>query len=391
MRALFLTHAYPRHPGDPVGSFVLRLAAALATHGIACEVLAPAAPDLPAREAIEHVPVRRYRYAPRRWETLAYTGSMAAQVRSSWTARAALAGMLASAFTAASRALRRGRFDLVHAHWWFPSGLVGAWSQALHHTPLVTTMHGSDVRLARAFPGGRRAFATVVRASAALTTVSSWLAREATAFDAAARPIVAPMPVAGDLFHPPAAEVRLPDHLLFVGKLSEQKGLHHLLRALAMMRARPTLDVVGAGRVDDAHLRTLARELHLEERINWLPLLTQAELAALYRRASIHVIPAVEEGLGLTAVESLLSETPVVAFDSGGLPDIVVPGTSGRLVPAGDVPALAATLDELLASPEERASLGQHGRAYALAHFGSDAVAARYASIYDQVLHPAAR
>ena len=386
MRALFLTHAYPRFEGDPVGSFVVRLATALRAHGIEAEVLTPAAPGFPATDAIEGVTVRRYRYAPRSWETLAYVGDMAAQVRASWKARAAMAGMLASGFSAAVRQLRRERFDLIHAHWWFPSGLIGASVRSLRGKPLVTTMHGSDVRLARSFPGGRAAFGSVVRASAVMTTVSSWLAREASDFDANARPIVAPMPVAASLFHPPAEGARLPDRLLFVGKLTEQKGLQHLLRALTLMTTQPTIDVVGAGRVDDSHFRAMADELGLGARINWLPLLTQTELGALYRRATIHVIPALEEGLGLTAVESLLSETPVVAFDSGGVPDVVVPDTSGILVPPGDVAALARALDALLVGTDARQSLGRRGRDYALAHFSPDAVAARYASVYEQAL-----
>ena len=384
MRALFLTHAFPRFEADPVGSFVVRLATALRAKGIESTVLTPAAPDLPASELIEDIPVRRYRYAPRRWETLAYAGNMAAQVRESWKARAALGGMLASGFSSAMRELSRQRYDLLHAHWWFPSGLIGASVHAFRGLPLITTMHGSDVRLARSFPGGRAAFGKVVRASAAMTTVSSWLAREATEFDRAARPIVAPMPVAASLFRPPMPGTRLEDRLLFVGKLSEQKGLQHLLRALTIMQAQPTVDVVGAGRVDDAHLRVMADDLGVGSRINWLPLLTQAELAELYRRSTIHVIPALEEGLGLTAVESLLSETPVVAFDSGGVPDVVVPNTSGILVPPGDVEALAKALDRLLLDPEERTSLGRRGRDFAMAHFSPDAVASTYASLYEQ-------
>ena len=391
MRALFLTHAFPRFDGDPVGSFVLRLATALRSHGIESTVLTPAAPGLAASETIEDIPVRRYRYAPRRWETLAYAGDMAHQVRESWTARAAMTGMLASGFSAAVRELRRAPADLLHAHWWFPSGLIGASVHALRRLPLVTTMHGSDVRLARSFPGGRTAFGTVVRASAAMTTVSSWLARQASEFDPSAQPIVAPMPVAASLFAPAAAGDRLEDRLLFVGKLSEQKGLQHLLRALTLMSAQPTVDVVGAGRVDDAHFRTMADDLGVGARINWLPLLSQRELAGLYRRATVHVIPALEEGLGLTAVESLLCETPVVAFDSGGVPDVVVPNTSGILVPPGDVDALARALDRMLLHPEERASLGRQGRAYALAHFSPDAVASAYASLYEQALRRASR
>jgi glycosyltransferase involved in cell wall biosynthesis len=143
--------------------------------------------------------------------------------------------------------------------------------------------------------------------------------------------------------------------------------------------------------VDDSALREMARELGLDERIQWLPLLSQSELAAEYRRASIHVVPALDEGLGLTAVESLLCETPVVGFRSGGLPDIVPDGVAGRLVEPGDERALAEALDVVLADPDARRAMGAAGRAHAEQRFGAAAASQRYADLYRRTLDTAAQ
>lgn len=382
MRALVLTHNFPRHPGDPVGSFVLRLAVALGHEGVKCRVVAPAAPGVPPHDVIEGIPVLRFRYAPRRMETLAYTGTMGAQVRQFWKARLAMVGFLAGGYRAAARALRDWPADVVHAHWWFPGGLVARGIRARLGIPYVVTMHGSDIRLAGAAPGASKLFRAVSRRAAATTTVSSWLARQAERLDPQCRPVVAPMPIVGGLFQP--GGTRDESRLLFVGKLTEQKGLHHLLHAMARMTTPASLDVVGAGRVDDAHLRRLGSDLGLQDRITWHPLLSQAELAALYRSAAVHVVPAVEEGLGMTAVESLLTETPVVAFDSGGLPDIVRPEQTGLLVPPGDAAALASALDRVLDDEALRTRLGREGRRFALAHFAPESVAAQYAELLRQ-------
>jgi len=379
MRVLFITHNYPRYEGDPVGSFVLRLAVSLRAEGIEVHVVAPAAPDVPPTGVIEGIPVTRFRYAPRRLETLAYTGTMGAQVRQFWKARLAMVGFLGAGYRAVMRVNRDFAADVIHAHWWFPGGLVARVVASRTGTPYIVTMHGSDVRLAAGAPGAGSLFRAVSRRASVMTTVSTWLAAQASRLDPAMRPEVAPMPVVADLFH--AERDRDPSRLLFVGKLTEQKGLQHLLRAMARMRARAHLDVVGAGRVEDGHLRALAQELGVADRITWKPMLTQAELAVCYRTATIHVMPAIDEGLGLTAVESLLSETPVVAFDSGGVTDVVRPGQTGVLVPAGDVPALAEALDRLLDNPGERARLGAEGRAFALRQFGPAAVASRYAAL----------
>jgi glycosyltransferase involved in cell wall biosynthesis len=217
-----------------------------------------------------------------------------------------------------------------------------------------------------------------------MTSVSTWLARGAEELAPGREVLVAPMPVLTELFHP--GESRESDLLLFVGKLTEQKGLARLLRAMTHMRQRARLAVVGAGRVDDAALRDMARELGLAERVEWLPLLTQPELAAQYRRATLHVVPALDEGLGLTAVESLLSETPVVGFRSGGLPDIVPEGVAGRLVDPGDERALADALDAVLSDPEARRSMGIAGRAHAIERFGAAAASERYTDLYRHVL-----
>lgn len=217
-----------------------------------------------------------------------------------------------------------------------------------------------------------------------MTTVSSWLAAETTAIAPTVHPIVAPMPIKPDLFH--AGGPRQPDTLLFVGKLNPQKGIEHLLRALALMRARPKVEVVVGVGSAPADIAQLAQSLGVADRLRWFPLLPQAELADRYRACTALVMPAVEEGLGLVAAEALLCETPVVAFASGGLTDLVVDGQTGLLVPPGDAGALARALDDLLARPDRGAALGAAGRRAMLAAFGPEAVAARYAGIYRKVV-----
>jgi glycosyltransferase involved in cell wall biosynthesis len=384
VRVLFLAHAYPRHDADPVGSFVGNLAVALRDRGVDVTVSAPSAAGLAPFERIDGIPVHRFRYAPERYETLAYTGTMGAQVRDSVSGKVAMLSYLAGAYRAARALARRERFDLVHAHWWFPAGLVASAMTRTTGIPFVTTLHGSDLRLATTFPFGRALFARVAREGRAMTAVSTWLARGAEELAPGRQVTVAPMPVLTDLFHPGAS--REPDLMLFVGKLTEQKGLARLLGAMTHMRQRARLAVVGAGRVDDSALRTMAHGLGLDERIQWLPLLSQAELAAEYRRAVVHVVPALDEGLGLTAVESLLSETPVVGFRSGGLPDIVPDGVAGRLVEPGDEQALAAALDAVLADPNARRAMGAAGRANAEERFGAAAASERYAELYRRMV-----
>ena len=383
MNVLFLTHSFPRSEGDAAGSFLLRLAIALRAEDVNVHVVAPAAAGLPAAEEISGVRVERFRYAPRRYEKLAYTGNMARDVASSWSARLALVGFLGSDFVHAVRARRSFEPEVVHAHWWFPNGVVGTWVGGLAHIPLVTTLHGTDVRLARNVGVAKPLFGHVLRRSAAVTTVSNWLKEETEALVPGINPTVAPMPVATDLFAPGSS--RDGQRLLFVGRLMPQKGVEHLLHALALMKTKSSLDIVGDG-PSRASLEQLAKQLEVAPRIRWHGQVSQAELPSLYQRASAVVVPSIDEGLGLVAVEALLCETPVVAFDSGGLRDVIQHNKTGLLVKPGDRQALAASLDELLARDGRGSDLGRAGRIYALSAFAPESAARRYAGIYRQVL-----
>jgi glycosyltransferase involved in cell wall biosynthesis len=383
MNVLFLTHSFPRSEGDAAGSFILRLAVALKGQDVKVHVVAPAGPGLPASEEIEGIGVERFRYAPRRYEKLAYTGNMVSDVASSWTAKLALVGFLGSDFVHAVRAKRSFEPKLVHAHWWFPNGVVGTWLGGLARIPLVTTLHGTDVRLVRKVGVAKPLFGHVLNRSAAVTTVSRWLKDETEALAPGVHATVAPMPVATDLFTPGSS--RDGQRLLFVGRLNQQKGIEHLLHAMASMKAPASLDIVGDGPERGA-MNQLAQQLGVASRICWHGQLAQSELPSLYQRAAAVVIPSVDEGLGLVAVEALLCETPVVAFDSGGLRDVIQHEKTGLLVKPGDQAALARALDDLLARDGRGSELGRAGRLYALSAFAPESAARRYAEIYRRVL-----
>jgi glycosyltransferase involved in cell wall biosynthesis len=342
------------------------------------QVVAPSAPGLAPAEQLEGIPVRRFRYAPRSWETLAYTGNMAEDVRGSWRAKAAMGGFMVANERAVRRAVRDLRPDVVHAHWWFPGGLAASFATGL--APLVTTLPGTAVRLARSVRAAQPLFRRVANVSAVVTTVSRFLADEACAVVPTLAPVIAPMPAATELFRPPASGTRR-SGLLFVGRLNAQKGLGHLLQALPHVAGAPTLTVVGDGPERQA-LVALSMSLGVGDRVRWLGAMPQHRLPELYGAASVAAVPSWEEGLGLVAVEALLCETPVVAYRSGGLVDVVEDGVSGRLVPPGERTALASALSGLLADDQVAARMGREGRTRMLSTFAPESVAERYRDIY---------
>jgi glycosyltransferase involved in cell wall biosynthesis len=381
MRVLFVTHNYPRYPGDSAGSFLHQLALALGRRGMDVHVLAPAGPALPAASELEGIAIERFRYAPRALETLAYSGRMVESFRGSLAGKAAVASLLAMQVLAIRRRVMQLAPAVLHCHWWFPSALAAA----LAHSgrPLVTTFHGTDIRLAARARAAQPLLRYVVSKSAVATTVSRWLARELQALARLAQPFVAPMPAAVQLFGP-GERYRQDRSLLFVGRLSEQKGLHYLLQAMPALEEGVTLDVVGDG-PQRQRLLELSRSLGLEKRVRWHGALPQTRLPAFYQGADLVVVPSIEEGFGLVAVEAQLCETPVVAFASGGLLDVIEDGVTGYLTPPGDPSSLARVIARALNDPR-RIEIGKRAREVALERYSPDAVAARYAQLYDLAL-----
>jgi len=208
--------------------------------------------------------------------------------------------------------------------------------------------------------------------------VSDWLARQAAPL-CRTTPIVAPMPVAVSLFGP--STDRDINRIVFVGRLSAQKGIEAAIQALALMRRSIVLDVIGDG-PDRPALVELAARLGLSDRILWRGQVRHTDIPALLARASALVAPFVDEGLGLVAAEAQLCETPPVGFASGGLTDVIENDVTGVLVASGDVAALAAAVEKIVADPERRERLGRAGRLAALARFSPGAVSQHYAQIY---------
>jgi glycosyltransferase involved in cell wall biosynthesis len=380
MRVLFITHAFPRSADDVAGAFILRLAVALRARGTDVRVLAPSAAGLQASEHVSGVGVERFRYGPRTWETLAYEGTMAEQVRASWRGKIAMVGMLLAARRAVRRAARAYRPDVIHAHWWFPAGLAAALAGT--GVPLVITLHGSDVRLAAGSPLAPALMRMVLRRASAVTAVSSWLQAEARRLSGADIVTVAPMPVAEATA--PLGSTRRRS-VLFVGRLNAQKGLRDLLDAARLLPPDIRLDVVG----DGEHRRDLeaaAAAAGLGARVHWYGQLAPDEVRKLYPTAGVVVVPSRDEGLGLVAVEAQLAGTPVVAYRSGGLTDVVQDGDSGLLVEPGNIADLATAVGRVLADPALAERLGAGGRASAARRFSPRAVAEAYEAVYRQVV-----
>ena len=400
---LFLTQTYPRFPGDTSGPFIRDLALGLVRGGDRVTVLTPHAEGLAPAWDDGGIEVVSFRYAPERHEVLGYGRSLEADERVKGGAARAAPLYALGAWRALRRLLRqpRRRFDLVHAHWIVPNGVMAPMVPGVggpRGVPLAIGLHGSDVFLAEK-PGVRSVARWALSRSRLLTGCSPELVERVRALGfPAERSRVIPYGVDVTAFSPDPARrplwrrrLGIPETaplLLGVGRMATKKGFQVLIEILpALLAGHPELRVVLAGGGDLlASFQAATRAW--SDRVFFPGSVLRDTLPDLYRAADIFVLPAVHDakgnvdGLPNVILEAMASGLPVVASGISGIPLAVEDGRTGRLHPEHDAPALLAALRQMLADPAAARSLGEQGRRKAEAELTWDAVAGRYREGY---------
>lgn len=172
-----------------------------------------------------------------------------------------------------------------------------------------------------------------------------------------------------DFFTPDPSEGRLEEPtFLYLGRLKRYKGVDLILRAIANLANEGVparLIVAGRGEYLEA-LRSLAAELGLSDRVDFVGFVTEEQKRRLFRQVWANVFPSPKEGWGITNLEAAACSTPTIASDSPGLRESVRHEQTGILVPHGDIPALTEALRRLARSAEEVRRLGERAREFAL-------------------------
>jgi D-inositol-3-phosphate glycosyltransferase len=273
----------------------------------------------------------------------------------------------------------RGGFDVVHAHYLFPSGTLAAIPARLRGKPLVLFAHGSDILLADwRWPVGALTRRATLRADRVVAPSRAFADELVTRLGVSPERIaVIPSGIDLELFAPgDRAQARVAQNLpvdvpvlAFVGALNDNKGegCADIVRALAEPGLEKViLCVVGEGPRLGA-LKSLAAEVEVTTRVQFRLFVEREELVVLYRAADIVVIPSRRESLGIVSLEAQAVGTPVVATRVGGLVEHLTPGVSGEFYEPGDVAGLAEALRTVLAQPT-RYSPAENRENYGIVH-----------------------
>jgi alpha-maltose-1-phosphate synthase len=300
-----------------------------------------------------------------------------------------------------------GAAGLVHSHTWY-ANLAGHLAALLYGIPHVVTVHSLEpLRPWKAEQlGGGYALSswcerTAVEAAAAVIAVSNGMRDDVLAtYPAvpAGRVRVIHNGIDTGEYRPDPATDVLDRYgvdpgrpsVIFVGRVTRQKGLPVLLRAAGAIDPAAQL-VICAGQADtpelEAEVGDLARQLRANRSgVIWISgMLAKHEVIQLLTHATVFACPSLYEPLGIVNLEAMACGTAVVGSRVGGVPEVVADGETGLLVPPGDPAALGDAINALLADELLAAEMGRLGRARAEAEFGWASIAAQTVALYREL------
>ena len=312
--------------------------------------------------------------------------------------------------------------DLAHSHTWY-ANFAGHLAKLLYGIPHVCTTHSLEPLRpwkAEQLGGGYAVSSfcerTALESADRVIAVSAQMRDDILACYPGVEPdrvVVVHNGIDADVYSPDPATDVLQRHgidparpsVVFVGRITRQKGVVHLLEAAELLDSTAQL-VLCAGAPDTPEIAAEVRS-HVErlqarrDGIVWIPdLLPRPDVVQILSHATAFVCPSIYEPFGLVNVEAMACGAAVVASHTGGIPEIVVDGETGLLVPlepGGDAYGtprdrgrfahdLATALNTLIADPARASAMGRAGRRRAVEHFTWSAIADRTAEVYASVL-----
>jgi starch synthase len=298
--------------------------------------------------------------------------------------------------------------ELVHSHTWY-ANLAGFLAGQLYGIPHVMTAHSLEpLRPWKAEQlGGGYALSswcerTAIESAQAVIAVSDGMRADILSAYPAVRPgrvQVIRNGIDTAQYAPDSGTGVLARHgidparpsVVFVGRVTRQKGLPVLLRAAGQLDPAAQL-VLCAGQADTPELAAEVAGLtaHLSQTrpgVIWIPqMLAKTEIIQILSHATAFACPSLYEPLGIVNLEAMACSAAVVASAVGGIPEVVDDGRTGLLVPPDDPAALAGALNALVADPARAAAMGRAGRERAIAEFAWTAIAAQTAGLYSSLV-----
>jgi glycosyltransferase involved in cell wall biosynthesis len=397
-KLLVVTSTFPRWPNDTDPPFVFELCKRL-KENYDITVHTPGFYGALAREEMQGIKVHRFRYFLHRFERLAGGQGIVPKLQRNKLYLVLLPFFLLAQCVSFFILVAKIRPSIIHAHWLIPQGLLAVTAKRLFGVPVVVTAHGADVFSMRQ-PVFIRLKKYIAKHANRVVTVSTSLAK-LLMIDIGndMSPEVISMGVDSNAFSPENKKSSIRKQygirghfLLYVGRLTEKKGVHFLIDAmLEVVRQYPEcrLLIIGHGEQED-ELKNKVALLGLENTVFFSGGLPNDKLPPYYATADIFIGPSIQvrggdsEGFGLTFVEAAMSGCLLIGTRAGGIEDIISDGHNGFLVPPADTKALAEQICQVINGFDSCKELKKRAREDAIERFDWRIIASKYDQLFAQ-------
>ncbi|MBV1901045.1 MAG: glycosyltransferase family 4 protein [Kordiimonadaceae bacterium] len=391
-RVLWVTSSFPRWVGDNTAPFMIEMADGLLKSGWTIDVIAPHGPGLLLEEQVGTVRVYRFRYMlPEQWQTLFYKGGalggLGANPLKFLLLPLTFIAMFFAILHRVKCAQREGKpYALIHSHWLLPQGLIAGLASRWVHLAHVATSHGSDLMKLRG-----RLFVWLKRVT--LNFVDGYHVVSPNMIDIAIElgSDYQQIPMGVNISALEKIQSNIPDTekpIVYVGRLSEEKGPDVLVRGIAFLEGEASVRqiiFVGDG-PKRAEVESLARSLNVADKVTFVGGVSASEARQWIANAAVVVMPSRSEGVGMVSLEAMSIGTPVIATDVGGMSYSLNQGRAGCLVPPENPQALAQALSNVFSDHEATAAMCACAHQYVRQNFALSAVGRQLSALYEKAI-----
>jgi glycosyltransferase involved in cell wall biosynthesis len=398
-KIIVITSTFPRWKNDTDPPFVYELSKRL-TADFDVIIHTPHYYGALARETMDGMQVHRFRYFISYFERLAGGQGIVPKLRRKKLYYLLLPFFLSAQFISLILLVITVKPDLIHAHWLIPQGFFAILVKKICGVPVVVTGHGADIlSLQQSVFTVLKKF--TVNSADRVVTVSKALAKILVAdTQTTVAPDVISMGVDAAIFSPRFRTNTIRErygmhgpYLLFVGRLTEKKGLQYLIDSMTVVLSQipeVKLLVVGHGELEEALKRKVV-ELGLQDAVSFVGGLSNKDLPEYYASADIFVGPSIRtadgdsEGFGLTFVEAAMSGCLLIGTKTGGIEEIISDGQTGFLVSPEDSPALAEKILFVINNNRDLDDMRTKSREEAVKKYEWEKISTMYSSLFHKI------
>jgi len=401
MNILQFTSSYPRYSDDISGHFIHNLNIFLYKY-INAIVLAPDSPNTKKYEILNNIKIYRFQYFFKKYQKLVYNDSILQNLNENKILYFQVPLFLVFEVMKFLKIVYKENIDIVHAHWIFPQGFLAATLRKIFHLnfKLIITSHGGDIY------GLKNKYLKIIirwalNNSDFINPVSNPIKNEILQMNIKKSiPIhVLSMGIETEKFYKEKEndyqnnQSELEKYILFVGRLSEKKGVKYLIKAMPLIIEKyPQIKllIIGDGK-EKNRLKELRNKLNIKKNVIFLGNIRNNELFKYYSMAEMFIGPSIvtkygdTEGLGLTFVEAMLCKCPVIGTRVGGISDVIIHEKTGLLIDERNPEQLANEAIRLLKDKNLRNKMTKNAKEFVEAKYSLKNVSRKYYKIYNDM------